>query len=142
MSRHHSPKQSGQRPLRVGEEIRHALSAILARGDIHDPELAEASVTVTEVRVSPDLKNATAYVMRLAGRNAGNIMQALERAAPYLRSQVAKAVRLRFATRIGFKLDESFDQATRIDAILRRPAVAADLVPPPPGDGSEDEHGA
>ncbi|MCW5731134.1 MAG: 30S ribosome-binding factor RbfA [Alphaproteobacteria bacterium] len=128
MGRQHTTRPQGQRPLRVGEEVRHALAEILSRGDIRDPDLAGASVTVTEVRVSPDLKNATAYVMPLAGRNAEAIMAALERAAPYLRAQVARAVKLRHAPRIGFRLDTSFDQAGRIDAILRRPDVAADLA--------------
>lgn len=144
MGRQHTPRQQGQRPLRVGEELRHVLAEILSRGDIRDPDLAGASVTVTEVRVSPDLKNATAFVMPLAGRNADTIMAALERAAPYLRAQVARAVKLRYATRIGFRLDTSFDQAGRIDAILRRPDVAADLAAeegqsPGRADGGDDE---
>lgn len=132
MSRGHGirqsgPKLTGQRPLRVGEEIRHTLSEILSRGDVRDPDLAGQSITVTEVRVSPDLKNATAFVMPLGGQNAAAILQALNRAASYLRGQVAHKINLRYATRIGFKLDESFDRASHIDAILRRADVAADL---------------
>jgi ribosome-binding factor A len=123
-----NPKQAGQRPLRVGEELRHALAEILSRGDIRDPDLADASVTVTEVRVSPDLKNAIAFVLPLAGRNADAVLAALERCAPYLRGQLARTVRLRYAPRVGFRLDESFDRASRIDELLRQPKVAADLV--------------
>ena len=132
-------KGAGQRPLRVGEELRHALAEILSRGDIRDPDLTDASVTVSEVRVSPDLKNATAFVLPLAGRNAGAVLAALERCAPYLRGQLARAVRLRHAPRIGFRLDESFDRASRIDELLRRPQVAADIAhAADKDDGSDD----
>jgi ribosome-binding factor A len=126
-----NPKQAGQRPLRVGEELRHALADILGRGDIRDPDLADASVTVTEIRVSPDLKNATAFVLPLAGRNAEAVLAALERCAPYLRGQLARMVRLRHSPRIGFRLDDSFDRATRIETLLRQPKVAADLARAP-----------
>lgn len=131
---HISPKQAGQRPLRVGEELRHALAEILGRGDIRDPDLADASVTVTEVRVSPDLKNATAFVLPLAGRNADAVLAALERCAPYLRGQLARLVKLRFAPRVSFRLDESFDRASRIEELLRQPKVAADLARDPDAD--------
>jgi len=130
MSRNRSPKAQGQRPLRVGEEIRHALSGIFSRGEIRDPGLAGVSVTVSEVRVSPDLKNATAFVMPLGGRNAEQVLAALARCAPFIRTQVAKQVNLRYAIRIGFRVDDSFEQASRIDALLRRPDVAADLERP------------
>ena len=128
-TRHEGAKTMGQRPLRVGEEIRHTLSEILARGDVRDPDLAGQSITVTEVRVSPDLKNATAFVMPLGGQNMTVVLQALARAAPYLRTQVARKINLRYATRIGFRLDESFDRASHVEAILRRATVAADLAP-------------
>ncbi|HYM30656.1 MAG TPA: 30S ribosome-binding factor RbfA [Candidatus Cybelea sp.] len=122
-----SPRPSGQRPLRVGEEIRHALAAVLGRGDIRDPDLANVSITVSEVRVSPDLKSATAFVLPLGGRNADAVLAALGRCAPYLRGQIARAVRLRYAPHLAFKLDDSFDRAGRIDALLREPRVAADV---------------
>ena len=134
-----SPKQAGQRPLRVGEELRHALAEIFNRGDVRDPDLADVSLTITEVRVSPDLKNATAFVLPLAGRNAQGVLAALERCAPYLRGQLARMVRLRYAPRLGFRLDDSFDRAGRIDQLLRQPRVAADLDhddEPDGGDGA------
>lgn len=117
---------AGTRPLRVGEEIRHALSAIFARGELRDPELAGVSVTVTEVRVSPDLLQATAFVAPLGGGDIDKIVAALHRAAPYIRGQVVKAVKLRRAPNIGFVPDTSFDYASRIDAALRQPSVRRD----------------
>ena len=116
----------GTRPLRVGEEIRHALSAIFARGELRDPELTGASITVTEVRVSPDLMQATAFVAPLGGGDVDKIVSALHRAAPYLRGQVVKAVKLRRAPNLGFVPDTSFDYASRIDAALRQPTVRRD----------------
>ncbi|HVO00612.1 MAG TPA: 30S ribosome-binding factor RbfA [Candidatus Cybelea sp.] len=124
----------GQRPLRVGEEIRHALSRILAReaDRLNDPDLYGKSVTVTEVRVSPDLRNATAFVVPLgatvAGFDAEPLIQALNRAAGFFRGLVAKEVKLQFSPTIRFKLDESFDEASRIEAVLHDPAVARDLA--------------
>jgi ribosome-binding factor A len=129
MSRRDRRKAEGpsQRQLRVGEELRHALAHILERGELHDPALQDVTVTVTEVRVSPDLKNATAFVMPLGGSHAPEIIAALKRSAPYIRGAVARAVQLRHAPQIGFTLDTSFDHATRIDALLHRPDVARDL---------------
>ena len=116
----------GTRPLRVGEEIRHALSAIFARGELRDPELIGVSITVTEVRVSPDLLQATAFVAPLGGGDVDKIVAALHRAAPYIRGQVVKAVKLRRAPNLGFVPDTSFDYASRIDAALRQPTVRRD----------------
>lgn len=116
-----------QRQLRVGEEMRHALARIFERGELHDPALHEAPLTVTEVRVAPDLKRATAFVMPLAGRNAAEIMAGLKRGAGHLRRLVAQEVKLRVAPQIVFALDRSFDEASRIDALLRREDVARDL---------------
>jgi ribosome-binding factor A len=121
----------GARPLRVGEELRHALAHIFEHGRLHDPALAGLALTVTEVRVSPDLKNATAYVMPLAGAHAGEAMEALKRASGFLRRELAQAVKLRVVPTIGFVLDESFEHASRIDALLHRPEVARDLAPRP-----------
>lgn len=119
-----------QRQLRVGEEMRHALARIFERGELHDPALHEAPLTVTEVRVSPDLKRATAFVMPLGGRNAAEIMAGLKRGASHLRRLVAQEVKLRVAPQISFALDQSFDEASRIDTLLRRDDVARDLAPP------------
>jgi len=117
-----------QRPLRVGEELRHALARIFERGGLRDPALADAAVTVTEVRVSPDLKNATAYVMPLAGAQAPEVIAALRRSAPYFRRELAHAVKLRHAPTISFALDTAFEHASRIDALLHQPAVVRDLA--------------
>lgn len=118
---------AGQRQLRVGEEIRHALSAIFMRGESNDPLLDSASITVSEVRVSPDLKNATAYVMPLGGINKENVIEALSQQAPYLRHLVTDRVQLRFSPRIQFRLDDTYDEASKIDNLLRDPKVARDL---------------
>jgi ribosome-binding factor A len=115
----------------VGEELRHALAHIFEQGRLHDPALAGVALTVTEVRVSPDLKNATAYVMPLAGAHAGEAMEALKRASGFLRRELAQAVKLRIVPTIGFALDTSFEHASRIDALLHRPEVARDLEPRP-----------
>jgi ribosome-binding factor A len=129
MSRRDHRKAEGpsQRQLRVGEELRHALAHLLERGELRDPALHDITVTVTEVRVSPDLKNATAYVMPLGGGHAPEVVAALKRSAPYVRGALARAVQLRHAPQIGFALDTSFDHASRIDALLHRPDVARDL---------------
>lgn len=117
----------GQRNLRVGEEIRHALSDIFLRGECHSPNLMSASITVSEVRVAPDLKNATAYVMPLAGRNKEELLEALKLASPELRHLVSKRVKLRYTPRLQFALDVSYDEAQRINNILQKPDVARDL---------------
>ena len=129
-------REAGQRPLRVGEELRHALARIFERGELHDPDLAGATVTVTEVRVAPDLKNATAYVMPLGGAHAAEIIAALRRSAPYLRRIVAREVKLRYAPNLSFALDTAFDHASQIHGVLHRPEVERDLTGP--GDGSAD----
>jgi ribosome-binding factor A len=123
-----SKREAGQRPLRVGEELRHALARILERGELHDPDLADATVTVTEVRVAPDLKNATAYVMPLGGAHAPEIIAALRRSAPYLRRVVAREVKLRYAPNLSFALDTAFDHASHIHDALHRPEVERDLT--------------
>lgn len=125
-----SSKAPTQRQLRVGEEIRHSLSYILSRGEIREPALQGVMITVTEVRVSPDLKNATAFIIPLGGGDkeaTAPLIEALKRASPYLRRLVADKVNLRYAPRISFQHDESFDEASKIDALLRRPEVARDL---------------
>ncbi|MDE3061026.1 MAG: 30S ribosome-binding factor RbfA [Pseudomonadota bacterium] len=118
---------SGQRHLRVGEEIRHMLSDVFMRGESNAPGLHGASITVSEVRVSPDLKNATAYVMPLGGENKEELLAALKEAAPEIRYLISKRVKLRHTPRIHFALDTSFDEAARIDRLLKKPEVARDL---------------
>lgn len=117
----------GQRQLRVGEEIRHALSSIFMRGELHEPELRDASITVSEVRISPDLKNATAYVMPLGGSNREQVLEALQEQASALRSMVGHKLHLKFTPRISFRLDNSFDEAHRINALLQQPDVVRDI---------------
>jgi ribosome-binding factor A len=115
--------------LRVAEEVRHALSAVLARGDFRDPDLAGAHITVTEVRASPDLKHMTAFVSGLGRDVPPEQFAALKRAAPYLRREVAHAVRLRYAPDIHFQPDTALDYAMQIDRALKQPVVARDLRP-------------
>ena len=119
---------TSQRPLRVGEEIRHALADIFIRGEIHSLEFLGASITVSEVRVSPDLKNATAYVMPLAGAQKQEMLETLKTAAPELRYLVSKRMKLRYMPKIYFALDESFDEAERINKLLQKPDVVRDLA--------------
>jgi ribosome-binding factor A len=117
----------GQRQLRVGEELRHALARLLRPGELRDPALFDANVTVTEVQLSPDLRNATAFVMPLGGANAADIIAGLRRSAPYLKGQVAKAVRLRHVPNLSFQLDSAFDSAERIASLLHSEAIERDL---------------
>ena len=119
----------GQRQLRVGEEIRHVLATTLARGELRDPELAGRAITVTEVRISPDLKNATAFIVPLGGEHSTEVLVALRRGAGYLRGVIAQELRLRYAPHLGFELDLTFDRAQRIEALLHRPEVLQDLGP-------------
>ena len=121
----------GQRHLRVGEELRHALAKILLEGAGRDPALENARITVTEVRMSPDLRNATAFVMPLAGTNVTEVLAALKRIAAFLRGLLAREVPLRHTPNLAFALDSSFDQAERIRQLLARPEVARDLQPQP-----------
>ena len=122
-----------QRQLRVAEEIRHVLAGLFERRDFRDPELAAASLTVTEVRMSPDLRLATIYVMPLGGRDAEAVIEAFERNKRYVRGEIARRVNLKFAPEIRFHIDERFDEAERIEKLLRTPAVRRDL------DGDKDE---
>lgn len=124
-------ERPSQRPLRVGEAMRRALVETFARAHFRDPELQDLSITVSEVRVSPDLRQATAYVLPLAGRDGGTVLKALKRASALLRSEVARAVNLRHAPDLRFQLDTSFDNAARIGAALAQDHVRQDLAPPP-----------
>lgn len=116
-----------QRQLRVGELLRHALSEVLAREEFRDPVLAGISITVTEVRVSPDLRGATCFIMPLGGADVDDVRQALARAAPWLSAQVSRRVRLKFSPTLSFQTDASFEAAERVGELLRREEVAADL---------------
>jgi ribosome-binding factor A len=124
----HAPGKGGsQRQLRVGELVRHAVADVLARGGIHDPVIETHLVTVPEVRMSPDLRLATVYVMPLGGRDVNEVIEALERNKRFLRGEIAHRVNLKFATEIRFRADERFDEAERIEKLLRTPAVQRDL---------------
>ena len=125
-----------QRQLRVGELIRHALAEILQRGEVHDPALEGVVVTVPEVRMTPDLKLATVFVMPLGGKGADAVLAAFERNKRYLRGEIAHRVNLRYAPDLRFRLDTSFDEGERIDALLRSPEVKRDLKD---GDGEDKE---
>ena len=115
------------RTLRVGEQVRHALSAILQRGDVHDDVLASHPVTITEVRMSPDLRHATAFVKPLLGADEEKVLKALRTNTAFLQREVAARVQMRYASKLKFLADESFDEGTHIDALLRDPKVARDL---------------
>ena len=128
-----------QRQLRVGELIRRTLSDLLARGEVHDPDLAGASITVGEVTTSPDLKVATAYVMPLGGRDAEKVLAALRRNRGELRRQVARGLTLKFAPELRFALDETFDRIDETRRLFAREDVQRDLAGPDgEGDGDYD----
>lgn len=110
----------GQRRLRVGEELRHVLSEMFARGEARDDALAGRPITVSEVRMSRDLRHATCFVMPLGGDSLDEVMAGLERAAPYLRGEVARRVRLRVAPELAFRADRGFDNAQRISELLKQ----------------------
>ena len=136
MSRHHhraQPAGGSQRQLRVGELIRHELAAMLSRGDVHDPVIEAHMITVPEVRMSPDLRLATIYIVPLGGRDEKDVLEALDRNKRYMRGEIARRVNLKFAPEIRFRVDERFDEAERIEKLLRTPAVQRDL------DGEKDE---
>jgi ribosome-binding factor A len=120
-------KPPSQRQLRVGELIRHKLAEMLVRGDIHDDALASNVVTVPEVRLSPDLKLATAYVVTLGDRDTKEVIEALNRHKRFIRGEIAHAVNLKFAPDIRFRRDETFEEASRIDELLASPKVRQDL---------------
>lgn len=123
----HEPRAPSQRQLRVGELVRHALAEILQRGEIHDPAFDSVVVTVPEVRMTPDLKLATVFVMPLGGKRGEAIVAAFERNKRYLRGEIARRVALRYAPELAFRLDTSFDEAGRIDRLLRSPGVRRDV---------------
>ena len=118
---------SNVRLLRVGEQVRHILSEILTRGDVHDDVLARHVVSVTEVRMSPDLRHATIFIKPLLGRDEEAVLKALRTNTAYLQREVAARVNTKYAAKLKFLADDSFDEGTRIDTLLRQPKVARDL---------------
>ena len=114
-----SGRERSQRQLRVGELLRHALVDILTRGELRDPDLSGVSITISEVRVSPDLKNATAFVMPLGGREVKKRLAALKRAAPFLRRQIGASATMRYMPALSFVADEAFDEGEKIEMLLR-----------------------
>ena len=115
------------RTLRVGEQMRHILSDVLQRGDVHDATLAKHVVSITEVRMSPDLRHATVFVKPLLGRDEEAVLKALRTNTAYLQREVASRVQMKYAAKLKFLADESFDEGSHIDALLRAPKVAQDL---------------
>lgn len=127
MRRNETSEGRSVRLLRVGEQVRHALSDILQRGDVHDETLASHSVSVTEVRMSPDLRHATVFVKPLLGADEEQVLKALRTNTAFLQRSVATRVNTKYAAKLKFLADESFDEGSHIDSILRSPKVAADI---------------
>jgi ribosome-binding factor A len=139
MSRHHSRSSTGpsQRQLRVGEMLRHALADVLRRGDLRDPDLTGVSVTITQVKPSPDMRHATVYCEPLGGRNAKTIVAALNRHKGYLRGEMGHLIALKFTPELRFLEDESFAEAQKIETLLKSPSVRRDLSSPQGEDGKD-----
>lgn len=127
MSKGHSKKAPSQRQLRVSESLRRALSDVFLRGDIADDDLKGAMITVSEVRTSPDLKNATVYVLPLGGANQDKVLAGLERHKRFIRGEVTRRVDLKYMPELTFELDVTFDQSSRMSELLRSPEVARDI---------------
>lgn len=138
MARHHQHRDQfsggSQRQLRVGELIRHEIANMLTRGEVHDPVIETHMITVPEVRMTADLRLATIYVMPLGGRDEKDVLDALDRNKRYVRGEIARRVNLKFAPEIRFRIDDRFDEAERIEKLLRTPVVQRDLS----GKGSND----
>ncbi len=133
MARHTSSEGPSVRVLRVGEQIRHILSGLLQRGEVHDDLLARTPVSVTEVRMSPDLRHATAFIKPLLGKDEEAVLKALRQNTAFLQREVARRMTTKYAARLKFLADESFEEGSHIEQLLRDPNVARDL------DGSEVE---
>ncbi|MFN9499435.1 MAG: 30S ribosome-binding factor RbfA [Erythrobacteraceae bacterium] len=123
----HTPEQQSVRVLKVGERVRHILSELLARGEVHDDIVSATAISVTEVRMTPDLRNATAYIKPLLGAGDDDVVHALRQNTAFLQREVAQRLGLKFAPKLRFRKDESFAEADRIEALLRDPKVARDL---------------
>ena len=130
-----NPAEPSVRLLRVGEQVRHILSEIPARGDVHDETLAKHMVSVTEVRMSPDLRHATVFVKPLLGKDEEVVIKALRTNTAYLQREVAHRVKMKYAAKLKFLADESFDEGSHIDSLLRSPKVSQDLEE---GESSKD----
>lgn len=134
MAKHQTtPEQHSVRLLKVGEQVRHVISEILTRQQVHDATLSAHSVSVTEVRMTPDLRQATVYVKPLLGEDEEAVLKALRAHTAFFQREVAQRLKMRFAAKIRFRADETFDEASRIDALLNDPRVKRDI------DGHEDE---
>ena len=129
MRRNRTRDEPSTRQLRVGEQLRHIVAEIFQRQEFRDPVLLAADLTVTEVQISPDLRNATVYILPLGGATTEELMSALGRLAPHVRHLIGQRARLRHAPRIGFAWDTVFDKADRVERLLHDPRVARDLVP-------------
>jgi ribosome-binding factor A len=127
MPQHTAPETKSVRTLRVGEQVRHVLSEILARGDVHDATLDKHMVSVTEVRMSPDLRHATVFVKPLLGHEQVAVIKALRTNTAYLQREVASRVQQKYAAKLKFLADDSFDEGGHIDKLLKHPKVAQDL---------------
>jgi ribosome-binding factor A len=133
------PQGPTQRQLRAGELMRHALVEILREEDISDPALEGISVTVTEIRMSPDLRHATVFVEPLGGGHAPEVVEGLNRHAKFLRGRLGKSIDMKFTPALRFIHDESFDEAARMNRLFDDPKVRQDLTPQPPSDSWKDE---
>jgi ribosome-binding factor A len=127
MRKTETPEGRSVRLLRVGEQVRHVLSELLARGEVHDPVLQSHLVSITEVRMSPDLRHATVFVKPLLGQDEDVVVEALRQNTAFLQREVAQRVRTKYAAKLKFLADESFDEGSHIDSVLRSPKVARDL---------------
>jgi ribosome-binding factor A len=132
------PRGPSQRQLRAGELTRHALVEILREEEINDPDLAGVSVTITEVRMSPDLRNATVFVEPLGGDHASVVVKALNRHHKFLRGRLGHAIDMKFTPALKFLHDETFDEAARMSRLFQDPRVQQDLTPQPPSDSWKD----
>lgn len=139
MAKHNDTGTEGRsvRLLRVGEQFRHILSELLARGEVHDDVLNSHSVSVTEVRMSPDLRHATAFIKPLLGANEEKVLKALRTNTAFFQKEVASRVSMKYAAKLKFLADDSFDQATHIEGLLAQPKVQQDLTDSADSDGAE-----
>ena len=132
-------KEPSQRQLRVGQEIKKIITSVLERGDLRSKEVRDAIITVTEVRVSPDLKYATAYIMTLNGKNLGLVLEMLNQEAWIFKKQIGAKLQLRYTPEVNFRVDDTFTEVDRIEKLLRDPKVAQDLEKPDSDDTSDEE---
>ena len=132
-------KEPSQRQLRVGQEIKKIITSVLERGDLRSKEVRDAIITVTEVRVSPDLKYATAYIMTLNGKNLGLVLEMLNQEAWIFKKQIGAKLQLRYTPEVNFRVDDTFTEVDRIEKLLRDPKVAQDLEKPDSDDASDEE---